>query len=77
MINKPPPLNRDYNRDPNIKALKRRGFINHGSTLSSLAPYASGIDEEEPAAKLELTCALCRAKCLGFWFRAWGLGVRV
>ena len=33
MINNPPPLNRDYSRDPNIKALKRRGFINHGSTL--------------------------------------------
>ena len=33
MINEPPPLNREYNRDPNIKALKRRGFINHGSTL--------------------------------------------
>ena len=33
MINEPPPLNRDNNRDPNIKALKRRGFINHGSTL--------------------------------------------
>ena len=28
MINKPPPHNRDYNRDPNIKALKRRGFFN-------------------------------------------------
>ena len=35
MINKPPPLNRDYDRDPNIKALKRRGLINHGSTLES------------------------------------------
>ena len=23
---------RDHNRDPNIKALKRRGFINQGST---------------------------------------------
>ena len=22
------------NQDPNIKALKRRGFINHGSTLT-------------------------------------------
>ena len=33
MINKPPPLNRDYSRDPNIKALKKRGFINHESTL--------------------------------------------
>ena len=25
---------RDYNRDPNIKALKRRRVINHGSTSS-------------------------------------------
>ena len=33
LINKPPPINRDYNRDPNIKALKRGGVINHGSTL--------------------------------------------
>ena len=31
LINKPPPLDRDYHRDPNIKALKRRGFINHGN----------------------------------------------
>ena len=28
MINKPPSLNRDYNRDPNIKALKKERFIN-------------------------------------------------
>ena len=34
MINKPPPLNRDYSRNPYIKPLKRRGYINHGSTLS-------------------------------------------
>ena len=33
MINEPPPLNRDYDRDPNIKSLKRRGFIKQGSTL--------------------------------------------
>ena len=33
LINKPPPFNKGYNRDPNIKALKRREFINHGSTL--------------------------------------------
>ena len=33
MINKPPPMNRDDNRDPDIKALKRSGFINQGSTL--------------------------------------------
>ena len=36
MINKPPPLNREYNMDPNMKALKRRGFINQGSTLGPL-----------------------------------------
>ena len=29
LINKPPPLDRDYNKmDPNIKALKRRRCIN-------------------------------------------------
>ena len=32
LINKPPSLNRDYSRDPNTKAVKRRGFTNHGST---------------------------------------------
>ena len=36
MISKTPLLNRDYHRDPNMKALKRRGFIKHGSTLE---PY--------------------------------------
>ena len=35
MINKPPPLNRDQDRDPNIQAFKRRGFINQGFTLHS------------------------------------------
>ena len=33
--NKPPPLNGDHNRAPEIKAIKRRGFINHGSKLTS------------------------------------------
>ena len=33
LINKPPPQNRDYNRVPNIKALRSRESINHGSTL--------------------------------------------
>ena len=27
MINKPPPLNKDYGRDPNIKAHKKRGLL--------------------------------------------------
>ena len=35
MINEPPPLHEGYSRGPNIKALKARGVINHGSTLVS------------------------------------------
>ena len=31
----PHPLNMDYNRDPNSKALTRRAFMNQGSTLVS------------------------------------------
>ena len=37
MINKASPLN----RDPNMKALKRREFINRGSTLSGLQGLGS------------------------------------
>ena len=36
MINKPCPLNGGHNTDPNIKALKGKGFINHGPTLGFL-----------------------------------------
>ena len=32
-MNKPFPLNMDYDRDHKIKALKGRGFTNHGSRL--------------------------------------------
>ena len=35
--NKPPPLTRDYDRDPNIWALEGGGFMNHGSTLGQLS----------------------------------------
>ena len=28
------PLNSDYTKDPIIKARRRRGFMNHGSTLN-------------------------------------------
>ena len=38
-MNKPPPLDRDYNRDPNIKALKKRRFMNHGSALLLLPAF--------------------------------------
>ena len=39
-INKPPPVNRDYNynRDPNTQALQRRSFMNHVSPLVSIEP---------------------------------------
>ena len=44
-MNKPPPLNRAYYRDLNIKAFKRRGFINHRSTLGlRLARRERGTD---------------------------------
>ena len=33
MINKPPRLNRDYNGDPDIKALKKEGVYKYGSSL--------------------------------------------
>ena len=33
LINEHPPLYRDYNRNHNLEASKRRGFINQGSTL--------------------------------------------
>ena len=35
--NKPPPLNRYYNGDPNNWALEGGGCINHGSTLGQLS----------------------------------------
>ena len=43
MINKSPPLSRDYNRNPNIRALKRRWSINHGSALFRKAEQSSDI----------------------------------
>ena len=52
MINKPPFLNRDSNRDPYIKVLKRRGFINHGFTLiSTKAATAAALRAGHPEAE--------------------------
>ena len=39
MINEPPPLNGDYNKDPNINALKRKGFINQRSALDNIIHF--------------------------------------
>ena len=38
VITKTPPLKRDDTRDPNVKAPKRREFINQGSTLWEIMP---------------------------------------
>ena len=60
-MNKPPPLNRDDNTDPSIQALKRKGVINHGSTLGlSLAHPELLIDDYgvQVAASEELRLAV-------------------
>ena len=44
MIKKNPPLDRDSNRDPNIKAMKRRGVINHGSPLGLQGSVLQGAE---------------------------------
>ena len=40
---------RDYNKDPTIKALTGRGFINHGSTLGKKKAINIHISESEGA----------------------------
>ena len=47
MMNSPLPL-RDYDSDPYIRALQRRGFINQGSTFASA--------KEKCHLQLELNC---------------------
>ena len=42
LITTPLSLNGDYNRDPNIEALKRRGIISQGSTLWSCMSWFLG-----------------------------------
>ena len=32
LISKSPPLNRDHDRDPNTRALQKRGSVNHEPT---------------------------------------------
>ena len=68
MINKHHPLNRDYNRDPNIKALERKGFIHHESTLPS--PTSTGLLHHGRAQQLRSSRepSLVRGA-------VWGLGV--
>ena len=54
MINKTPPRNRDYIRDPKIQARKRRGFINHWSTLGFGATGSGLWAAREKAKVLEI-----------------------
>ena len=55
LINKPPPLNGDYNKDPNIKALTRRGCINYGPTLP-VAFGREGIFVVQPGRRSARAC---------------------
>ena len=52
-INKHLPLYRDYNRLPNIKALKRREFVNQGST-SGFFPWGPDLTNPDIQAGMEL-----------------------
>ena len=62
-MNEPPPLNGDYNRDPNIKALKRRRLTNHGSTLGLEVYRLKGF-----LAKLFPSCAYSPSRGMGHGF---------
>ena len=39
MVHKPNPLNKDYNRDPNLKALERKGLLDQGPQYSGALGY--------------------------------------
>ena len=70
------------NRDPNPKALTRRGCINHGSTFSSTVSFkawhlgAPGFSAQKQASS-RLHCCGASPTPLTLGFRAWGLGLRV
>ena len=53
----PPPLNKDYNRDPSIKALKRGGgVISHGSPLEGLGSSVFGQRNTKHALQVQCVC---------------------
>ena len=68
MITKPPPLNKDFNTDPNIQALKRKGG---GILLRVYIMY--NIVEARGGGVLEIWGLGVRADDLGFQ----GLGYRI
>ena len=55
MINVPPPLNRDYNRDPNIKALKGGGLL-----IMGLHDPKIGVGYRSPGSFSQQTSAKAR-----------------
>ena len=69
MINKPPPLNRDYNRDRSIKAPKRREFILHGSPLHTSArlTFLPGWVFSTPLSSGSLLPGWDERGCLVYW----------
>ena len=76
MINKPSPLHRDYNRDPNFKALERRGVINQWSTLGRDFGRLRGNPTYSPKNDVTLQAG-CQpiVPLQGLGFRVWGLGI--
>ena len=45
-------FNGHYSRDPNIEALKRSGFINHGSTLATIYWGLQPLKHPAPASRV-------------------------
>ena len=72
VIPKPPPLNRDYKRDPDIRALERRGFTNHGSTLQPLSWGTCNIGYTKPGVVnrvlAELALVFVLSAAISYWF---------
>ena len=91
MITKPSPLHRDYNRnpnfkalerkndynrDPNFKALERKRFINQWSTLGRDFGRLRGNPRYSPKNDVTLQAG-CQpiVPLKGLGFRVWGLGI--
>ena len=62
LVNKPPPIDRDYDRDPNIKALKRRRLIR---VLHWQICRTVGVDANDAALSAAPSCFRGITKGLG------------
>ena len=75
LTNKPPPLNKAYNRDPNIKALQRKRFSNHGSTLESLISVRGSL-RAKASARCGARTSAAGVAAAGTFQGVWGWGFR-